>query len=87
MKHRYFIRIFCLGLMLLGVGLCAQVVYIHQPLDKHTRKAYVDDSYYWPRIDTILSSEPNYDRNAREFLFIEDTTQYPDTVRMQILER
>ena len=47
---------------------------------------YTDDSYYWPHMDTIVPSEPVYDRNAREFIFIEDTTQYPDTVIMRIVE-
>ena len=45
---------------------------------------YVDDSYYWPSADTIVPAEPVYDRDAREFIFVEDTTQYPDTVVMII---
>ena len=45
---------------------------------------YMDDSYYWPAMDTLVSSEPIYDKNAREFIFLEDTTQYPDTVVMII---
>jgi hypothetical protein len=45
---------------------------------------YMDDSYYWPTMDTLVSSEPIYDKNAREFIFLEDTTQYPDTVVMII---
>ena len=49
--------------------------------------AYMDDAYYWPTMDSVVSSEPIYDRNAREFIFIEDTVQYPDTVRMRIIER
>ena len=48
---------------------------------------YVDDSYYWPSLDTMVTSEPVYDRNAREFIFLEDTMQHPDTVRMRIIER
>lgn len=47
----------------------------------------MDDAYYWPTMDSVVSSEPVYDRNAREFIFIEDTVQYPDTVRMRIIER
>ena len=45
---------------------------------------YMDDAYYWPAMDTLVSSEPIYDKNAREFIFLEDTTQYPDTVVMII---
>ena len=48
---------------------------------------YVDDSYYWPVVDSISLSEPVYDRNAREFIFIDDTIQSPDTVRMRIIDR
>ena len=45
---------------------------------------YTDDAYYWPVADTIVPNEPTYDRSAREFIFLEDTTQYPDTVVMII---
>ena len=48
---------------------------------------YMDDSYYWPLVDTIVPNEPVYDRHAREFIFLEDTTQYPDTVVMRIVEK
>jgi hypothetical protein len=48
---------------------------------------YVDDSYYWPTVDTTVSAVPIYDRNAQEFIFLEDTTQYPDTIRMRILNK
>ena len=48
---------------------------------------YTDDSYYWPQADTIVSAEPVYDRNMREFIFLEDTTQQSDTIRMQIVYR
>ena len=47
----------------------------------------MDDSYYWPLVDTIVPNEPVYDRNAREFIFLEDTVQRPDTVRMRIIEK
>lgn len=47
---------------------------------------YTDDAYYWPKADTV-SAEPVYDKSMREFIFLEDTTQYPDTVRMRIIER
>jgi len=48
---------------------------------------YTDDSYYWAQADTMMMlTEPVYDRNAREFIFLEDTTQYPDTVVMRIVE-
>jgi hypothetical protein len=48
---------------------------------------YTDDAYYWPQTDTIVPSEPVYNRNAREFIFLEDTTLYPDTVVMRIVEK
>ena len=48
---------------------------------------YMDDSYYWPLEGTIVPNEPVYDRHAREFIFLEDTTQYPDTVVMRIVEK
>lgn len=57
------------------------------PLGRDGVGLYTDDSYYWPTIDTIVPTEPIYDRNAREFIFLEDTTQYPDTVIMRIVER
>ena len=31
---------------------------------------YIDDSYYWPQVDTIVPNEPVYDRHAREFIFL-----------------
>ena len=46
---------------------------------------YTDDAYYWPVEDTLVSSEPVYDKNIREFIFLEDTVQRPDTVRMRIV--
>ena len=54
---------------------------------KLSNSKYIDDSYYWPVIDTLSPSTPKYDKNAREFIFLEDTTQHPDTVRMRIIER
>jgi hypothetical protein len=48
---------------------------------------YTDDAYYWPVVDTIAPTEPTYDRNAREFIFLEDTTQSPDTIVMRIVDR
>lgn len=48
---------------------------------------YTDDSYYWPQADTIVSAEPVYDKNIREFIFLEDSAQQSDTVRMRIIER
>lgn len=65
---------------LLAIGLSAQIVN-----GKSSNRTYVDDSYYWAQADTIMMpTEPVYDRNAREFIFLEDTTQYPDTVVMII---
>lgn len=48
---------------------------------------YTDDAYYWPVVDTVVPSEPVYDKNIREFIFLEDTTQSPDTVVMRIIEK
>jgi hypothetical protein len=64
---------------LLAIGLSAQIVN-----GKSSNRTYVDDSYYWPTVDTIQPTTPVYDRNAREFIFLKDTTQYPDTVVMII---
>lgn len=65
---------------LLALGLSAQIVG-----HKSSNSTFVDDSYYWPVVDTISPAEPVYDKNAREFIFLEDTTQYPDTVVMRIV--
>ena len=54
------------------------------PLGRDGVGLYTDDSYYWPSADTIVPAEPVYDRDAREFIFLEDTIQYPDTVVMII---
>lgn len=64
---------------LLAIGLYAQIVN-----SKLSNSTYIDDAYYWPVADTIVPTEPVYDRSAREFIFLEDTTQYPDTVVMVI---
>jgi hypothetical protein len=56
-------------------------------LTRQTSPAYIDDSYYWFQADTIVSAEPVYDRNIREFIFMEDTVQQSDTVRMRIVNR
>lgn len=61
--------ILCLGSWLLALG---------------SKPIYTDDAYYWPELDTISPTEPVYDRNAREFIFLEDTIQHPDTVVMII---
>ena len=68
--------------VLLAIGLYAQVVN-----SKLSNSTYIDDSYYWPLVDTIVPTEPVYDRSAREFIFLEDTTQSPDTVVMRIVEK
>ena len=54
---------------------------------RQTSPTYTDDSYYWPVVDTVVPSVPVYDKNIREFIFLEDTTQYPDTVVMRIVEK
>lgn len=51
-----------------------------------TKAKLVDDAYYWPT-DTVISTTPVYDRNIREFIFLEDTTQQSDTIRMRITRK
>lgn len=72
---------------LLTVGLSAQIVTTKSPNTKSSNSTYLDDAYYWPVVDTIVPTEPVYDCNAREFIFLEDTTQYPDTVVMRIVKK
>lgn len=76
MKRRLFI-LFVLGACILAL----------LPYRLIASSPYTDDAYYWPMVDTIMASEPIYDKNAREFIFLEDTTQYPDTVRLRIIEK
>ena len=56
-----------------------------RPYRLNTSAPYIDDSYYWPQADTLVSAEPVYDKNMREFIFLEDTAQHSDTVRMRII--
>ena len=56
-----------------------------RPYRLNTSSPYIDDSYYWPQADTLVSAEPVYDKNMREFIFLEDTAQHSDTVRMRII--
>lgn len=67
---------------LLAIGLSAQIVN-----SKSSNSTYIDDSYYWAQTDTVVPTEPIYDKNAREFIFLEDTTLHPDTVVMHIVEK
>lgn len=80
MKRILFILLIGYGLWIMGSELSAQIVN-----SKSSDRTYVDDSYYWPSLDTIVSSLPVYDKNVREFIFLEDTVQRPDTVRMRIV--
>lgn len=83
MKRRLFILLAIgYGLWAMGDEGTAQIVN-----SKSSNGTYMDDAYYWPTADTIVSAEPTYDRNAREFIFLEDTVQRPDTVRMRITEK
>ena len=79
--------IIILSIGLLTIGLSAQIVTTKSPNTKSSNSTYLDDAYYWPVVDTIVPTEPVYDRNAREFIFWEDTTQYPDTVVMRIVKK
>lgn len=76
-----------LSIGLLTIGISAQIVTTKSPNTKSSNSTYLDDAYYWPVVDTIVPTEPVYDRNAREFIFLEDTTQYPDTVVMRIVKK
>ena len=70
--------------ILFVLGACILALLPHRLI---ASSPYIDDSYYWPAMDTLVSSEPIYDKNAREFIFLEDTVQRPDTVRMRIVEK
>ena len=78
-------------IIILTVGLLVPSLVALSPLASspmaNNQSPYTDDSYYWPLVDTIVPNEPVYDRHAREFIFLEDTTQYPDTVVMRIVEK
>lgn len=67
-------------ILLLSIAFCQLPI-------ANCQSPYMDDAYYWPQADTVVSAEPVYDRNIREFIFLEDTTQQSDTVRMRIIEK
>ena len=67
-----------LSILVLIIGCC-------QLATVNCQQPYTDDTYYWPQADTTVSNTPLYDKNMREFIFLEDTTQHPDTVRMKIV--
>jgi hypothetical protein len=73
-------------LVIFSVGL-SSLVMLPYCLIASSSEPYTDDAYYWPEVDTISPTEPVYDRSAREFIFLDDTIQSPDTVRMRILDR
>jgi len=81
MKRSIVILVVCLSLFAYSKAFSSL------PSERNGGGLYADDSYYWPVVDTLVTSEPIYDRNAREFIFLEDTLQHPDTVRMQIVEK
>ena len=68
-------------ILLLSIAFC------QLPIANCQSLSYTDDAYYWPQADTVVSAEPVYDRNIREFIFLEDTAQQSDTVRMRIVYR
>ncbi len=53
----------------------------------HADDDYVDDIYYQPEAEISTTSlEPSYNKNAREIVFIEDSTELPnDTVVKAII--
>ena len=67
--------------------LLLSIAFWQLPIANCQSPSYMDDAYYWPPADTVVSAEPVYDRNIREFIFLEDTAQQSDTVRMRIIER
>lgn len=74
------------SIIILLIGLLVPSLIASSPI-ANSQSSYMDDSYYWPLMDTIVPNEPVYDRNAREFIFLEDTVQRPDTVVMRIIEK
>lgn len=70
---------------------------VGSPLLLADNDVYVDDSYYWVGLDNAeepVSSEPVYDRHAKELVFIDEpdtvaqpAKQYPDTVRMRVIHK
>ena len=74
------------SIIILLIGLLVPSLIASSPI-ANRQSPYMDDSYYWPLVDTIVPNEPVYDRHAREFIFLEDSTQYPDTVVMRIVEK
>ncbi len=55
----------------------------------HADDDYVDDIYYQPETEISTTSlEPSYNKNAREIVFIEDSTELPnDTVVKAIIRK
>ncbi len=74
------------SIIILLIGLLVPSLIASSPI-ANRQSPYMDDSYYWPLVDTIVPTEPVYDRNAREFIFLEDTVQRSDTVVMRIIEK
>lgn len=74
------------SIIILLIGLLVPSLIASSPI-ANSQSPCMDDSYYWPLVDTIVPTEPVYDRNAREFIFLEDTVQRSDTVRMRIIEK
>ena len=70
---------------------------VGSPLLLADNDVYVDDSYYWVGLDSAeepVSSEPVYDKHAKELVFIDEpdtvaqpAKQYPDTVRMRVINK
>lgn len=75
------------SIIILLVVLLLSSLMVLSPLRLVASSPYTDDAYYWPAVDTMATTTPVYDRNAREFIFLEDTTQYSDTVVMRIVEK
>ena len=70
---------------------------VGSPLLLADNDVYVDDAYYWVGLDSTeepVSSEPVYDKHAKELVFIDEpdtvaqpAKQYPDTVRMRVINK
>lgn len=73
------------------------LVAVGSPLLLADNDVYVDDSYYWAGLESeteVVSSEPVYDKHAKELVFIDEpdtvaqtAKQYPDTVRMRVIHK
>lgn len=77
----------CIIILLVGILVTANGIWAQIIRTKPSKPLYTDDSYYWHTLDTVVPASPVYDKNAREFIFLEDTTLGTDTVVMRIINK